>query len=210
MQILNATNHEVFSLPRHIFRWLLSQSTGQLVRSNTVTILLSAVWKHYELWGLSSSNQGYFRMILLENVDYIPQQQHNLVTVCQLTRCADNTCDSLDIKTRTWRNADGVVFPFTYARNEFIWKALAFSEIREATFDGAIVHKCLAATCQQSVDSNVASRPFGNTKSARRSRVWFQDNLPTDMKPAERKFLGQHGLTAEVIKRQEQESRIND
>lgn len=43
-----------------------------------------------------------FRIITLENVYCVPQQQHDYVAVCQLTHCLASTCGPPDFKTRTW------------------------------------------------------------------------------------------------------------
>lgn len=93
--------------------------------------------------------EGNFRIITFENVYYIPQQQHNLVAVCQLKRCVASTWGSLYFKTCTWQDATGVIYPFAYVQNELVWSVHTISEFGETTCDGIVVPKSLATIRSQ-------------------------------------------------------------
>lgn len=98
---------------------------------------------------ITKDNRGDFRIITLENVFFAPQQQHNLVAVCQLTHRAADTWESPDFEACTWQDAAGVVYPLTYAQNGYIWNLLPMSELGVITCDGIIVPKSLATIRSQ-------------------------------------------------------------
>lgn len=63
---------------------------------------------------------GNIQVITLDSAYNVPNRQHNIVLFCQLTHSVANAWEPPNSKARTWQDVVDVMYPFTYARNEFI------------------------------------------------------------------------------------------
>lgn len=75
-------------------------------------------------------------VIALSNAHYVPQHQHSLVVVCQMTHSCARPREYSDIKKCTWVDGEGIVFSLTYNNIELYGTLNIYQNLGKQLFTG--------------------------------------------------------------------------